>query len=136
MTGLHRAYFQPWLPRASPRFNYNFCGICDARFPSMFHVPDEVWQFYVPPRQRSHMVCIECWALLTLIIDKRRFERKHGGPLALWSPKWRERLQVPAEEESPITEEELEGGFTIQPGQLEAAAEMAHYTLEYMIAQQ
>lgn len=89
-----------WL-RYRPGRTHNYCGLCGGRDPVMFDVPTTVWQHYVEAEQRHQMVCLACWRRLTEIVDGGQFEADHGGPVALWSPEWRERHGIAEDERRP-----------------------------------
>jgi hypothetical protein len=74
------------------------CGICAVKWPAFFDVPDTVWEHYVPPDARDHIVCIACWRKLVVATDAGDCQRAHGGPLALWCPAWRKRHSIPENE--------------------------------------
>jgi len=52
----------------------NLCARCGCLWPDMFYVPDEVWQRYVPIRERDKMLCLPCFQRIVTLID--------GKPLA------------------------------------------------------
>jgi hypothetical protein len=79
------------LPRRGPLR----CGVCAAKWPAFFDVPDIVWKHYVPPDERGHIVCIACWRKLVVVTDDGAYQRAHGGPLALGCEAWRKRRGVP-----------------------------------------
>jgi len=47
----------------------NVCALCGQLNPELFHVPDHVWRYYVPPRERDKVVCLDCWRWLLDTID-------------------------------------------------------------------
>jgi hypothetical protein len=79
------------LPRRGPLR----CGVCAAKWPAFFDVPDIVWKHYVPPDERGQIVCIACWRKLVVVTDDGAYQRAHGGPLALGCEAWRKRRGVP-----------------------------------------
>jgi hypothetical protein len=84
-----------WRPPRSGRERILRCGVCAAKWPAFFDVPDDVWRHYVPAKRRGHIVCIGCWRKLVAATDDGVYQRGHGGPLALWSKAWRRRRCVP-----------------------------------------
>ena len=87
-----------WRAPRTFRERIQRCGVCAAKWPAFFDVADDVWQHYVPPDMRDHIVCIACWKKLVVATDDGAYQRKHGGPLALWCPAWRKRHGVPEDE--------------------------------------
>ncbi|SEB85730.1 hypothetical protein SAMN05444161_0018 [Rhizobiales bacterium GAS191] len=90
-------------PLPGPRTRINRCGICGAREPAMFDVPTIVWEHYVPPDERAHMLCIDCWRRLVAVTDGGTFQDQHGGPPALWCDAWRVRKGPPVQD-APLNE--------------------------------
>ena len=90
-----------WQP-LRPRRRSGRCGICAAKNPAFFDVPDSVWRHYVPPDERGHIVCIACWRKLVVVTDDGAYQRAHGGPLALWCKAWRNRRGF--SEDEPLNE--------------------------------
>jgi hypothetical protein len=85
MQFAHRPHIA-WGPLPSPRRRRNRCGLCGVKDPRLFHVPTNVWLFYVGEEQRHQIVCARCWGQLTDAVDGSAYERRHAAPGALWSP--------------------------------------------------
>jgi hypothetical protein len=100
MEFARRPYIR-WGPSPSLRWRYNRCGLCRARNPALFGVPNAVWLHYVGEGQRDQIVCLACWRWLTDAIDGSAFEREHGGPVVLWSREFRRRHGIPPDVPSP-----------------------------------
>jgi ferredoxin len=91
-----------WQPPPSPRQRHNWCGLCSAKNPALFDVPNEVWLHYVGHEQRHQIVCMGCWHWLTNVIDGSAFEQEHGGAVSLWSREFRRRHGIPPDVPSPF----------------------------------
>lgn len=100
MRFAHRPHIR-WGPLPSPRWRYNWCGLCRRRSGPLFDVPDPLWLHYVGEEQRGQILCISCWHWLTDVIDGSAFEHEHGDPVALWSREFRRRHSIPPDERSP-----------------------------------
>lgn len=91
-----------WGPQPSRRWRENWCGLCRCPAGTFFDVPDDVWLFYVGEEQSRQILCICCWRWLTDVTDGSAYERRNGGPVALWSPEFRRRHGVSPDEPSAI----------------------------------
>jgi len=47
----------------------NMCGRCGCLWPDMFRVPNEIWQRYIPIRERDKMLCLSCFQEIVGLID-------------------------------------------------------------------
>jgi hypothetical protein len=65
-----------WRPPRSGRERILRCGVCAAKWPAFFDVPDDVWRHYVPAKRRGHIVCIGCWRKL---VGRRTTASISGG---------------------------------------------------------
>jgi hypothetical protein len=82
------------LPRVPFIVWPSLCGLCGARYPDMFDVPNDVWQHYVQIAERGKMICKKCWDWLTLTIDGKQYAAQHGDAVALGSAEFLRRHQI------------------------------------------
>lgn len=61
--------------RRLPFIEYpTYCARCGRRWPVLYMVPDEVWKYYIEPRERSSVICRRCFDHIRELIDA------HQGP--------------------------------------------------------
>lgn len=54
-----------------PVIEYAFyCVRCGERMPDLFGVPDEVWEYYITPRERDEVICKKCFEEIVEIFKK------------------------------------------------------------------
>jgi hypothetical protein len=71
---------------------------CEKRFSGLFDVPDRVWAHYIAGQG---LICLPCWNRVIQRSDGGAYARAHGEVTALWSPEFRRRHGMPADEPSP-----------------------------------
>jgi len=57
------------------------CGLCGAKEPKGFLVPDPVWEFYIGSKFR--FACVACYSALVERTDGGAFQDQHGRPATL-----------------------------------------------------
>ena len=79
----------------------NVCASCGQLDPALFAAPDRVWRHYIEPAKRDKIICEPCFRAIAGLIDGGAYQRRHGGPVALWSPEFRRRHGIPPDVRSP-----------------------------------
>src|SRR5271155_984286 len=60
------------------------CERCGAAWPDFFEVPTDVWRFYILALgDGDKLLCIDCFRLISELIDGGAYARAHGGPIML-----------------------------------------------------
>jgi hypothetical protein len=79
----------------------NVCASCGLLGPRLFDVPNRVWRHYIEPAKRGTIICEPCFVEIAGLIDGGAYQRRHGGPVALWSREFRRRKGIPPDKRSP-----------------------------------
>lgn len=79
----------------------NVCASCGQLGPALFDVPRRVWRHYIEPEKRGTIICAPCFVEIAGLIDGGAYQRRRGGPVALWSRKFRRRHAIPPDAPSP-----------------------------------
>ena len=82
----------------------NVCGLCGGLHPTLWMVPDQVWQHYIAEEARDRIVCLVCFHGIMEFVDNGKFYWKHDRTKYIFASPERECCDRHSEQQLPKLE--------------------------------